>query len=122
MRLPIILLSVLLATNSWGMDSLGEHENSPLAPWFKSLKQPGTGYSCCDVSDCKVISSENVKIEDGKWKVKVEDSWWEVPPEKVLQGKNNPTGEAVACYNPTIDANKKLIWVNFYCFIEPPLS
>ena len=24
-----------------------------LAPWFQSLRQPGTGTSCCSIADCR---------------------------------------------------------------------
>ena len=27
-----------------------------LRPWFKSLKRPGSGASCCSIADCRPVS------------------------------------------------------------------
>jgi hypothetical protein len=29
--------------------------DAQLAPWFKSLRQPRTNQSCCDMADCRVV-------------------------------------------------------------------
>lgn len=86
-----------------------------LAPWFKSLRQPNTGISCCDRADCRVVQ---YRIVDGHFQAFIgsEFSRWQNPPYKwldvpetsVLHRHDNPTGEGVACW-----AGGSII-----CFIE----
>ncbi|MBV8537652.1 MAG: hypothetical protein JO128_18795 [Alphaproteobacteria bacterium] len=71
-----------------------ENADPALAPWFRSLAQPGTGISCCSIADCRPVDT---RITSGGYEIYVKDQWLTVPPEKVLQGKQNPTGKPVAC-------------------------
>src|SRR6516165_1239854 len=32
-----------------------DNPDPALAPWFESLKQPGTGASCCSIADCRTV-------------------------------------------------------------------
>ena len=83
----------------------GADPNSPTAQWYKSLIQPGTAYSCCDLSDCRPVSS---RIIDDHYEVLIdkrftgagEPAWVPVPPDKILDHTSNPTGSAVACWRP----------------------
>ncbi len=66
-----------------------------LAPWFRSLLQPGTEISCCSLSDChetdyRVTADHYEALITGKWVI--------VPPNKILQRTDNPTGRAVVCW------------------------
>jgi len=90
----------------------GRYANSPHNDWFRSLKQPGSEISCCDVSDCRPVEARTVA---GKWEAEIENRWVEVPPAKILQSKSNPLGRAVACYW----ANGETI--QWFCFVVPPL-
>jgi hypothetical protein len=43
-----------------------------LAPWFESLKQPGTGASCCSIADCRTVEFRQDRdgyevLIDGRW-------------------------------------------------------
>jgi hypothetical protein len=76
------------------------------ASWFKSLKQPGTGISCCDISDCKRTSAD---WRDGQWHAVVNGEWTPIPPEKELD-KKSIDGDAYVCSSPTR---------RVYCFIRP---
>lgn len=80
--------------------------------WFKSLKQPGTGVSCCDVSDCKRT--------DARWQA---GSWWavqvmgpgkgqliSVPREREVRNVPTIDGEAYLCQSAT---------GRIYCFVPP---
>lgn len=88
-----------------------------LAPWFKSLKQPGTGAECCSMSDCRTAEVRRdsrgyeVKI-DRKWHVSSE-FWLRIPAERILEAGDNPTGGAVLCYTPE---------AGIICFVPPPES
>src|SRR5262249_33737361 len=68
-----------------------------LAPWFRSLLQPGTSISCCSVSDCRATE---YRIEADHYEALIGDAWFVVPPDKVLQRTDNPTGRAVVCWTP----------------------
>jgi hypothetical protein len=84
------------------------------ADWFRSLTQPGTGASCCDLSDCRGVRSRigpegyEVFISSPGFPVEV-DHWVKVPTDKILRGKDNPLGQAVVCWTP----HKGVI-----CFVE----
>jgi hypothetical protein len=79
-----------------------------LAPWFQSLRQPGTGMSCCSIADCR---QTDFRIQDGHYQAMIDGRWRPVPPEAVLERIDNPTGRAVVCYTP---------YRGIMCFIKGP--
>ena len=79
-----------------------------LAPWFQSLKQPGTGMSCCSIADCRPT---DFRIHGGEYQAMVEGQWRSVPPNAVLERLDNPTGRAIVCYTP---------YFGIMCFIKGP--
>jgi hypothetical protein len=83
-----------------------------LAPWFKSLQQPGTSAMCCSVSDCRPVRT---RYRDGALEAFIgpqfPDSpldWRPVPPEVVIHGIPNQAGVPVACWYLR----------QVYCFID----
>ncbi len=68
-----------------------------LAPWFRSLLVPGTGISCCSVTDCRATE---YRIEADHYEALIGERWFVVPPDKILQRTDNPTGRAVVCWTP----------------------
>jgi hypothetical protein len=91
-----------------GTRNYGHSENHD---WYKDLKQPGTGYSCCNGSvdgmegDCRPTRA--YLQEDGTWKAMVNGRWMPVPPRVVLQ-RLAPDGNSHIC------AGKSGM---IYCFI-----
>lgn len=84
----------------------------PLNNWYKSLKSPLTGLTCCDISDCEPV---DWRIADDHYEVYIDNRWWTVPKGVVLENTVNPTGGAVACwsrYTLELDGSPK-----FYCFV-----
>lgn len=81
-----------------------------LAPWFRSLMQPGTGISCCSISDCRVTDS---RITGDHYEALIGEKWFAVPPEKILQRTDNPIGRAVVCWTPQR---------GIMCFVRPTES
>ena len=74
--------------------------------WFKSLRQPKTGYSCCDISDCKRTEAD---WRSGQWWAVVSGEWTPIPPEKELE-KQSIDGDAYVCSSPSR---------RIYCFVRP---
>lgn len=70
-----------------------------LAPWFQSLRQPDTGVSCCSIADCRTTDYRTL---GDHYEALIDDKWVRVPPEKVLQRVDNPTGRAVVCWTPAL--------------------
>jgi hypothetical protein len=81
-----------------------------LAPWFRSLMQPGTGLSCCSISDCRATES---RVKNDHYEALIGENWFVVPPEKILDRTDNPTGRAVVCWTPQR---------GIVCFVRPTES
>jgi hypothetical protein len=101
-----LLCSVLLASFTASV-SIAEAEDR--GAWFKSLTQPGTGMSCCDMADCRRTDAD---WHGGQWWADVKGRWTPVPPEKELN-KSSIDGEAYICTSPS---------GNIYCFVKPNLA
>ena len=74
-----------------------EQANPELHGWFESLKQPGSGISCCSIADCLPV---DYKMETEGYEALIEARWVPIPGDKVLHGKPNPTGRAILCRSP----------------------
>jgi len=74
-----------------------DNADPSLAPWFQSLRQPGTGISCCSIADCR--ATEYRTGSDG-YEALIDGAWLRVPEDKVLHRVDNPIGRAVVCYMP----------------------
>ena len=68
-----------------------------LGPWFRSLLVPGTSISCCSVTDCRPTE---YRIEADHYEALIGGNWIVVPPDRILQRTDNPTGHAVVCWTP----------------------
>jgi hypothetical protein len=86
-------------------------------PWYKSLRQPETGAECCGRADCRAVAFRRTAdgyeiLVDQQWRLSA-PYWLRVPPEKILERGDNPTGRAVACFTPE---------AGIMCFVLPPQS
>ena len=89
------------------------------AEWYRSLKEPGTEgmmdrpTACCSPErDCQTTDYETDGA--GRYWITTDGERIQVPPNKILQRTDNPTGRAAAClhyYNghPLVR-----------CFVRPP--
>lgn len=68
------------------------------AEWFRSLKQPGTGISCCDESDCKRTRADWTGT--GWIALAPDGTVVDIPPDKIIHDKQHPAGSAVMCWLP----------------------
>lgn len=80
--------------------------------WFRSLKQPDTGVSCCDISDCRRTQA---RWADGKWIAIVRGHPRVVPQSKIVRSTPTIDGEAYICAGEGGPAEMAPI----YCFVPP---
>ena len=76
--------------------------------WFESLTMPGTGISCCNISDCRRAKAD---WQNGQWWATVDGKWTPIPPSKELS-KRSIDGDAYVCAGP----NRTV-----YCFVKPDM-
>ena len=68
--------------------------------WYRELKQPGTGYSCCNGTvdgvegDCRPTRA--YKTDAGTWRALLDGRWVDVPPRVVLE-QPAPDGRSHIC-------------------------
>jgi hypothetical protein len=82
-----------------------EGADPALAPWFKSLRQPQSNQSCCDMADCRTVQYRKagdhfqafIGDDFPRWS-NVPHAWVDVPNANVLHRRDNPTGEGIACW------------------------
>ena len=91
-----------------GQHGQGHAENHD---WYRDLKQPGTGASCCNGTtsgiegDCRPTRA--YIGDDGVWRALIDGHWTVVPPRVVLQNLA-PDGNSHICANRS---------GSIYCFI-----
>jgi hypothetical protein len=101
--LPCLILALL--GSAPGHTAPPENSDGRYSEWFKSLKQPGTDNSCCDLSDCRSVK---VRVGEQGYEALISKpdfpiefpTWVAIPADKILQGKDNPLGQAVVCWRP----------------------
>jgi hypothetical protein len=78
-----LAMTALLSLAARGHDHLGIHgrEHDPLHHWYKTLRQPRTGYDCCDNKDCRPTTA---RLRNGSIEVMIDGEWTKVPPNTVL--------------------------------------
>jgi hypothetical protein len=68
--------------------------------WYQELKQPSTGYSCCNGTmngiegDCRPTRA--YVTEDGQWRALIDGRWVPIPPRAVLE-QLAPDGRSHIC-------------------------
>jgi hypothetical protein len=112
-----IPIAVGLALSQAAVAAPPDRRDPALAPWFESLKQPGTGAPCCSIADCRTVELRQdgdgyEVLIDGRWKVSV-PFWLRVPPNRIIEGIDNPTDRGVVCFTPE---------AGILCFVPPPES
>lgn len=93
----IAFILALIVTHTASAETRGD--------WFKSLRVPGTGISCCDVADCKRVEA----VYDHGWFIVVDGKRMAVPQRAIVRDQTSYDGAAYAC----------IVNVNIRCFIPP---
>lgn len=105
-----LLILLLFSGAAFARDDDGRHAQSEYNGWFRSLTIPGSGGSCCDLSDCK--RTEYRMDGDHYEAVAPDKTWIAIPPESVIYNKGNPTGEPILCARPDGNGGWKVL-----CFV-----
>ena len=84
--------------------------------WFKSLTQPSSNESCCDISDCHKTSA---KWESGGWWAEVRGRWRAVPQGVVLVRPYSIDGDAYVCSGDPANDEGHHIDPVIFCFVPP---
>jgi hypothetical protein len=98
-RSLVLTVTIMVAFVASAIAQPPPNSNPTLAPWYRSLLQPGTNLSCCSIADCRATE---YRIEHNRYEVLIGKSWLVVPADKILQRTDNPTGRAVVCWTPQL--------------------
>ena len=105
----VVVVLALLATELVSARDDGRYANSPLKPWFDSLRS-GRGL-CCSDADGSAVSDADWDSRDGHYRVRLEGTWIDVPDDAVIKEPNRagrtmvwPTksaiGTSIRCFMP----------------------
>ncbi len=86
MRLIILVFLLLPFCGTALARDDGRYANSPLKPWFDSLRS-GKG-PCCSDADGSAVSDADWDTKDGHFRVRLEGEWVDVPDDAVVPGPN----------------------------------
>jgi hypothetical protein len=84
--LLLIGLCVGIQSVAVARDLDGRFANSPLKPWFDSLKS-GKG-PCCSDADGTVVADPDWESKDGHYRVKINNEWVDVPKDALITEPN----------------------------------
>jgi hypothetical protein len=86
MRLIVMLVLLLpLCSNVLARED-GRYANSPLKPWFDSLRSAKG--PCCSDADGSAVSDTDWETKNGHFRVRLDGQWLDVPDDAVLPGPN----------------------------------
>jgi len=93
----------------------GVNPNSDISQWYRDLRQPDTNMGCCSIADCRpvqyrIIGDRYEIFLDDRFPGVQEPKWVPVPTQRILDHTPNPTGSAVACWEPHFGVR---------CFVRP---
>ncbi len=82
----LMFLSIFASAPALARDPDGRYANSPLRPWFDSLKS-GRG-PCCSDADGRTLKDVDWDTQNGHYRVFIENKWVVVPDEAVIKEPN----------------------------------
>jgi hypothetical protein len=98
----------------------GRYANSPLKPWFDSLRS-AKGYCCSDADGHPMTEGDWRLSDDGRhYRVSIEGRWWDVPDNAVIL-EPNLAGRPMVWYTPTRSDENNLYAIDIRCFMPGTL-
>ena len=82
----LLVASLLLCTHSALARDDGRYSDSPLKPWFDSLRSH-LG-PCCSDADGVIVADPDWESHQGHYRVRLDGQWIEVPDEAVITEPN----------------------------------
>ena len=79
-------LTCLMAASVHARDD-GRYANSPLKPWFDSLRSKAGG-ACCSNADGMALSDVDWDMREGHYRVRLDGEWIDVPDDAVVTEPN----------------------------------
>jgi len=116
-RLSFPLGALLFLVAATAAAAPPQNADPALGSWFRSLTDPIVGLSCCAEADGHILSDSDWRANGDRYEIRVAGAWWPVPPETVLNHVPNPTGGAVAFWEPHRHAANRA--PKIYCFVRP---
>jgi len=83
----IIVATLTMTICVMARDRDGRYADSPLKPWFDSLKDKN-GAPCCSDADGNVIADADWDVLDGHYRVRLENEWVDVPDHALITRPN----------------------------------
>ena len=81
-----VLLAAIAFRYADARDPEGRFADSPLKPWFDSLRSHRG--PCCSVADGVVLVDADWESKDGHYRVRIEGAWIDVPDDAVITEPN----------------------------------
>jgi hypothetical protein len=102
------ILAALSVGAAYARDD-GRYRNSPLKPWFDSLKS-GKG-PCCSNADGVAVADPDWESKDGHYRVRIDNEWIDVPDDALITQPNlagrtmvwpikGALGTSIRCFMP----------------------
>lgn len=112
MRVLLAGLVVLLRIGAAAAQSGAHGENhAQHHDWYRDLRQPGSGASCCSLQDCRPVRA--YIGDDGQWRAIVDGEVVHIPGYAILR-QSAPDGGSHLCMSA---------WGIVYCFVPgQPMS
>ncbi len=85
--LPLLAACAIAAAGLAQAHDDGRYANSPLKPWFESLRSK-TGRQCCADADGAALTDLDWDTRGGHYRVRIDGEWVDVPDEAVVTGPN----------------------------------
>lgn len=99
----LLVAAVVVSCTALAAPPAGSDPSSPLGEWYRSLRMPDTGMSCCSEADCREVEwrpagDHYEALIDQRTFGADAPGWVPVPSNRILVGRENPTGRAVVCW------------------------
>jgi len=117
MRRLVLILMLISAASAAARDD-GRYAQSPLKPWFDSLRS-GKG-PCCSDADGTALSDVDWEVKDGHYRVRIENQWWDVPDEAVITEPNRAGRTMV--WPMYVRGMGALIRIDIRCFLPGSMT
>ena len=111
--LVVTCVLVALPLGFAGARDDGRYANSPLKPWFDSLKS--SKGLCCSVADGYAVADPDWESKDGHYRVRIDGEWVTVPDDAVITEPNRA--------GRTMDwPIKGSLGITIHCFLPGSMS